>query len=247
VVSTRDVTAKKSVISEDTPSILKFALSDSTSMNSRSEAAVLQDETLWLEFVLGQSLRRDSTGDERVDPDRSQAVLEALADPDGRAIIAATAQQPQSVSDIVDECEIPIATVYRKVNHLVEIGLLEERIQIQSTGRNKRLFSLRVVGIRAEITEDGDAALSFVIGQSPDEAPGQLSTDGGRDADAETQHLKELFVSVTGTGECVETQDGTDQSRCLDESAGESVSRYVTDIAKADGLGETLPDLGKQE
>ncbi|WP_436933619.1 helix-turn-helix domain-containing protein [Halovenus marina] len=217
-------------------------------MNSRVERAVFhQDGTLWLELVLGQFLRRDSTGDERIDPDRSQAILGALADTDGRAIIAATAQQPRSVSDIVDECEIPIATVYRKVNHLVEIGLLEERIQIQSTGRNKRLFTLRVAGIRAEITEDGDAALSFVVQQSPDGTPSQLSTDGGRDTDAETQHLKELFVSVTGTGECVETQDGTDQSRHLDASADESVSRYITDIAKADGLGETLPDLGEEE
>lgn len=78
--------------------------------------------------------------------DEPRTVLTALADTDARAILAATEAEPRSVAELVDHCEIPTATAYRKIDDLVETGLLEERVRIRPQGRN---VSEYVLGVKA--------------------------------------------------------------------------------------------------
>lgn len=70
------------------------------------------------------------------------AVIEAVADADSRSILSATATEPKTVADLIEECEIPIATAYRKVNRLTDVGLLVERLRIRPNGRNVATYHL---------------------------------------------------------------------------------------------------------
>lgn len=78
-------------------------------------------------------------------------VLSALADPDSRHILEATARRPRSVPEIVEACDIPTATAYRKVNALADVGLLEEHIRIRSSGKNISKYELGASKITVSI------------------------------------------------------------------------------------------------
>lgn len=66
------------------------------------------------------------------------------------------------------------------------------------------------------------------------------------DASAEQGRLRALFVDVTGTEEVVTERESTAGSRYL-ENAATGVSAYVTDIARNDGLADTVDDLTDAE
>ena len=87
--------------------------------------------------------------------DEPRTVLTALADTDTRAILAATGAEPRSVAELVDHCEIPTATAYRKVDDLVEAGLLEERVRIRPQGRNVSEYVLGVNAITVTLDRPG--------------------------------------------------------------------------------------------
>jgi hypothetical protein len=72
----------------------------------------------------------------------------------------------------------------------------------------------------------------------PDSLDAEESTEQGR--------LHALFVDVTGTEEVVAERESTAGSRYL-EDATTDVSTYVTDIARNDGLADTVDDPGDAE
>ena len=53
-----------------------------------------------------------------------QRILAALADEYSRKILTATIQDPMSALELSKKYEIPITTVYRRIEELVEAGLL---------------------------------------------------------------------------------------------------------------------------
>ncbi|WP_181693333.1 helix-turn-helix transcriptional regulator [Natronomonas sp. LN261] len=71
------------------------------------------------------------------------SVLGTLADSESRAILEATATEPKSIAELVDECRLSTATAYRKVDALVDIGLLDERVRIRSDGRNAAEYAMK--------------------------------------------------------------------------------------------------------
>jgi hypothetical protein len=202
-------------------------------MTSRSETTLSWDDQLSIALAPRQQVPGDVWDEEPIGHDQSHAVLDVLADADFRAIIAATANQQLPVSDLVERCDIPTATAYRKVNHLVEIGLLDNQIQIRSTGRNRRVFSLRVPQIRAGITADGNPEVTFAVRASADESTGAPSAaeNGSLSTVEDTRDPTELSVNLVDTDDSIETQRGDDQSRW-----DTSVSNYVTEIVNADDL-----------
>ena len=92
-------------------------------------------------------------------PDPSASVLGTLADEDMRAILNATAAESKSVPEIVEECDIPTATAYRKVDILEKLGLLDEQVRIRPGGRNTAEYSLNSGEI--SIAFDGANGLSI--------------------------------------------------------------------------------------
>ena len=72
-----------------------------------------------------------------------------------------------------------------------------------------------------------------------------MSSDGPGSADAEKsshEHLQDIFVAVTGTDVCVETQE--QQTEPGRDVAGEdgSTAEYVSTMVQDDGLSETLAE-----
>jgi DNA-binding transcriptional ArsR family regulator len=114
-------------------------------------------------------------------------VLEAIADADCRAILAATAGGPLTAAELADHCAIPISTVYRKVGPLSAAGLLTERTRIRSSGPNCSEFVLRVRTVHIDLTSTDSVAFDRVVdGEGAIETDlagieerGRASTDGG--------------------------------------------------------------------
>lgn len=106
-----------------------------------------------------------------------RGVLTALADADCRAILVAVAIQPRSVPEIVEACEIPTATAYRKVESLVDAGLIEERVTIRPEGKNVNTYALRVESITITI-EGSDGIECDCAIDVDDEFAGRTPNDG---------------------------------------------------------------------
>ncbi|MEF8778278.1 MAG: helix-turn-helix domain-containing protein [Natronomonas sp.] len=80
--------------------------------------------------------RRSNVGRSEPSSADTEAVLTALDDPDCRAILEATAEEPLTAGELSDRCEIPRSTAYRKVEQLTEAGLLEERVRLSASGKH---------------------------------------------------------------------------------------------------------------
>lgn len=72
-------------------------------------------------------------------------------------------------------------------------------------------------------------------------SPPETERTNSIDPDVRHRELRDIFVAATGTEEFTETQKQQTESRTI--VTEESMSRTVTDIAKADGLGDTYTDL----
>jgi len=82
-------------------------------------------------------------------------LLAALDDPDCRSVLEVTGDEPLSAKDIVERCEIPSSTAYRKIERLVELGLLEEGIRIRSSGKHASEYRRCIDGVELSIGDDG--------------------------------------------------------------------------------------------
>ncbi|MHA1977716.1 MAG: helix-turn-helix domain-containing protein [Candidatus Hodarchaeales archaeon] len=70
-----------------------------------------------------------------------QVLLKALADDNCNNILALTAYQPLSAADIGKETNTPISSVYRRINHLEEHGLVGiDRTIITPEGKSYNMY-----------------------------------------------------------------------------------------------------------
>lgn len=92
-----------------------------------------------------------------------QKLLELLADPRSRAIIAAVAQERRSVSEISDYCDLPLSTTYRRVDTLVENDVVENALRIEDSGRHEKEYTLSSESVSAvfRVDDSVDIRVSF--------------------------------------------------------------------------------------
>ncbi|MFB6101363.1 MAG: helix-turn-helix domain-containing protein [Haloplanus sp.] len=82
-------------------------------------------------------LSEDASGETTVaDGDELQAILDALHDPDCRAVLDATSDESLSASELSEACDLPLSTTYRKLDTLTEVGLLAERTRLCPDGKH---------------------------------------------------------------------------------------------------------------
>lgn len=93
-------------------------------MSSKSAEYGRSEESSGLRFK-----RRESGID-------SESVLAALDDPDCRALLEATTDEALTAQELVDCCDVPRSTTYRKVEQLTEAGLLEEQVRLRKDGKH---------------------------------------------------------------------------------------------------------------
>lgn len=97
----------------------------------------------------------------------TEAVLSALDDPDCRRILAAVTSTPATASELIDRCDLPSSTAYRKLDRLTEADLIEERTRLRADGNHVSEYICSVSAITLEFSADG-VALAVDIGEDAD-------------------------------------------------------------------------------
>lgn len=109
-----------------------------------------------------------------IDAPDLQDVLDALDDPDCRTIINHL-DEPMTANDLSEVCEIPVSTMYRKLDLLSDASLVEEQIDIRPDGRHTTRYVLAFGEVR--IALDDDRSLDVAIkrrDQTPEERLSEL-------------------------------------------------------------------------
>ncbi|AHG01507.1 hypothetical protein HALLA_03700 (plasmid) [Halostagnicola larsenii XH-48] len=115
----------------------------------------------------------------------AQAVLGALNDADCRTILEATHDEPLTATELSERCAIPSSTTYRKVEELAEVGLLEDRIRINTSSKHATEYRRRFDAVAVSV-DGGDLVVEVTALESGTESciGGEASDDGKFEIDA---------------------------------------------------------------
>ena len=105
------------------------------------------------------------------DPDL-QAVLDALDDPDCRAIVRQL-DDPMTASELSEATDVPLSTVYRKMDLLSEASLVTELTEVRSDGHHTTRYGVAFEQVSFELTDDRD--LSVAIDRPPESTDERLA------------------------------------------------------------------------
>jgi DNA-binding transcriptional ArsR family regulator len=96
------------------------------------------------------------TGDDPSANIDEEELLAVLTDERCRQILSALIDQQQTASELLDRLDIPCSTLYRKIERLVDGGLLAEQTRVRLDGNNETEYSCRVDRLSLDIVlEDG--------------------------------------------------------------------------------------------
>jgi len=93
--------------------------------------------------------------------DRIDQLMSALNDEKSRRILSETTQEALSAGEISDRCDIPLSTAYRKLEQLVDAGILIERVRLSSHPDYTREYLLDVTALTVDI--GGESGVSLVV------------------------------------------------------------------------------------
>ncbi|MEF8827037.1 MAG: helix-turn-helix domain-containing protein [Halapricum sp.] len=82
-----------------------------------------------------------------------QDVLDALDDQDCRTILRLL-EEPLTVNELTERCDIPQSTMYRKLDLLSDASLVEEKLEVRPDGRHTRRYVVNFDEVRLSLTED---------------------------------------------------------------------------------------------
>lgn len=82
-----------------------------------------------------------------------QDVLDALNDEDCRTILRLL-EEPLTVNELTERCEVPQSTMYRKLDLLSDASLVDEQLELRGDGRHTRRYVVNFDEVRLSLTED---------------------------------------------------------------------------------------------
>lgn len=103
-------------------------------------------------------------------PDRG--VLTLLGDKHAQEILRAASRSCLSASALSERCDASLATVYRRIEQLVESGLLVERTQVDDSGNHYNVYETGVEHVDVTVS-DGELNVAFT---RTDEAADRFTT-----------------------------------------------------------------------
>lgn len=122
---------------------------------------------------------------DELDPETLMAVL---GDEYARAILAAASREPRSVRAMSEEIGASKATVYRRVDTLLDHGFLVEYTQTNSTGAHYTVYEANLSQVRLGLA-DGRYEVSIRTGDDlPDGLTGRLA----RRLDRASEYLRRI-------------------------------------------------------
>ncbi len=94
-----------------------------------------------------------------------QEYLDVLGDPDCRAILGATGDEALSASELADACDVPLSTVYRKLDVLTDADLLAEATRLRRSGKHVSEYRRCVDDVTVSGADDGGFKLELASSQ----------------------------------------------------------------------------------
>ena len=113
---------------------------------------------------------RDSAPSE--DTPSLRDVLNALDDADCRAILRETAE-PMTANELIDACDIPKSTLYRKLDHLSTASLVREQDKINPEGGRITLYERDFDDVTISMDEEDN--FSVTVERPPRKADERLA------------------------------------------------------------------------
>lgn len=101
-----------------------------------------------------------------------QAVLDALDDPDCRTILHHL-DRPMTAHELMDACDLPQTTTYRKLNRLEEASLIEEDLEVREDGHHTTRYTRAFAGVLIGLY--GDDLFDVSLLRSPETADERLT------------------------------------------------------------------------
>lgn len=90
----------------------------------------------------------------------AETVGELLEDEYARSILAETSIKPLSATELIERCDASSPTVYRRLERLEELDMLESEQVLDPDGHHYRRFSARLERVTIEL-EDGTYQVSI--------------------------------------------------------------------------------------
>ncbi|MFC6904108.1 helix-turn-helix domain-containing protein [Halalkalicoccus tibetensis] len=109
------------------------------------------------------------------DPD---GIFEVLASQDSRRILAAASVRPLSARELEQVCDASLPTIYRRVNVLLDYGLLSEEQFVDSSGKQYMQYTTDLEEINIRV-EDGGFNVNLEIRKDAVDKFGDLFRDLG--------------------------------------------------------------------
>ena len=114
-------------------------------------------EQKFLQNVIGieKSKRFESNWVEIKDPELSKIFLESFADKDKKAILGAVMDKPLIIAKILESSKIPQTSGYRKINFLIDNGLLVSNgFELTHDGKKVKEYETIFENIKVDIVKN---------------------------------------------------------------------------------------------
>ncbi|MFH5802205.1 ArsR/SmtB family transcription factor [Haladaptatus sp. CMAA 1911] len=94
----------------------------------------------------------------------STDVFALLDDTYARTILIAVSKQSMSAKQLAEECEMSLPTVYRRIERLIDTGLVREQTRIAPDGHHYSVYDARLQRLTVEL-DNGN--LEIVVESQP--------------------------------------------------------------------------------
>jgi predicted transcriptional regulator len=105
------------------------------------------------------------------DPDLA-TLVDLLDDEHVRTILAATSAEPLSAAELSDRCGVSPSAIYRRLDRLVDAGLLDERTRPRSDGHHDTVYVAALERFEL-VVDDGD--LSWTVDRAEPDVADELT------------------------------------------------------------------------
>lgn len=95
------------------------------------------------------------------DATETQALFEALADPDCRDMLRAL-DEPLAAKEVASVCELPQTSTYRKLEQLSDAGLVAERTDVRADGHHATAYVRDCGGVFVNLDGDGSVEVDVL-------------------------------------------------------------------------------------
>lgn len=114
-------------------------------------------EQKFLQQIVGieKSKQTDSNWIQMKDPELARIFLESFADQDKKAILGSVMMKPLIIAKILELCKIPQTSGYRKINYLIDNGLLVSNgFELAHDGKKVKKYETIFENVKVDIIKN---------------------------------------------------------------------------------------------